>query len=204
MTRDGKAEGIGATACGMLFISCRAIRGAHDRRINFSACTIVVAHFDCTRKSAPGGPVQLGVGISSRVSGLISKQGSIIHLWGLDDLAGVEEASRVKSLFHLVEDAHHRLAKHRFVKFRSNNAVAVFSRVRSFVFPHHGKGFFGDGSHLLDVLARLHIQDRPDMKASFGGVRIPGPGGAVPVKYVGQSMCVFREIVEWNGTVLYE
>ena len=179
----------------MLFISCRAIRGTHYRCVDFSTCAIVVAHFDCARKSAPGGPVQLGVNVSGRVSGLISKQGSVIHLWWLDDLAWVEETSRIKSLFHLVEDAHHGLAEHGFVKFRSNKSVTVFSRVRSFVFPHHGKCFFGDRSHFLDVLARLHIQDWPDMKATFGGVRIPGTGGAVPVKYVGQSMRVFCEIV---------
>ncbi len=71
-------------------------------------------------------------------------------------------------------------AEHRFVEFRTHDAVAMLPGMRALVFAHHRKGFFGDGPHRLDVFFQFQVEHRAHMQAAFRGMRIHGAAGAVP------------------------
>ena len=90
------------------------------------------------------------------------------------------------------------------MKFRSGEAIAVFTRVRSFVFSYHFQGFFDNGTHLGGAGCFLHIKYGAHMQAANRGMGIKGAGCPVFVKDVRQPPCVFGEILEIDGTVFDE
>ena len=88
------------------------------------------------------------------------------------------------------------------MKFRANKAVAVLAGMRALIFPHHGKGFFGDLAHFCDICAVFHVQYGAYMQSADGSMRIPCAVGAMFFKNVGEPVGVFGKIVKFNGTIL--
>ena len=72
------------------------------------------------------------------------------------------------------------------------------------VLAHHREGFLGDGAHLPGIRLELEVEDGAHVQAAFGGVRIPGPFGAVAVEDAGQALGVVRKVLERHRAVLDE
>ena len=80
-----------------------------------------------------------------------AKQRPRIHIWRIYDFAGVENARRVKKRFQLAKRRRQLRAKHHRIEFRTRQAIAMFTRMRSTIFLYQFKRFGGDRFHLLHV-----------------------------------------------------
>ena len=89
---------VGPPSSSVFFNSGRAKRRTHGPTARLATGAIVTAHLDCALKPAPcPGPLRpIESSLKRRdLSGItIAKQASVIHLWRVNDLAGVQKSAR--------------------------------------------------------------------------------------------------------------
>ena len=83
--------------------TCHPVGRAHDAAVPFPAGAIVVAHLNSALKSSPcarpGGPVQRSLKIRDRIIRIVAEQGSVVHFWGIHDLARIKCSIRIEKCF---------------------------------------------------------------------------------------------------------
>ena len=129
LTRQGKTQAVGAASGEMLFLPGHPIRRAHHIGVPFTARAIVVAHLDSTRKTSPCRPVQSSIEVLGAIARLEPEKTPVIHPGGADDLARIKYPVRIKQTLDLGEGVHHLLAEHCFMKFGTDESVAMLSGV---------------------------------------------------------------------------
>src|SRR6185503_4781798 len=198
--------------------------GTHDAGVELAAVTVVVAHLyslgQTLRRVAAGSgrafvaghrialdvprrPVQLRLHRNPFVLRTEAEQRGIVHFWRRDDLAGIHAVVRVEQHLDRAErgvQARSELPGHPFA---AAQAVAMLARIRTLVFAHHRRGFFGDRAHLGRTVA-THVEDRPDVQGADTGMRVPGAAGAVFPEHFGQPVGVFGQMLERHRAVLDE
>ena len=208
LTGDGQPQGVGPAARHVLFLARDAITRTHGPALQFAAGAIVVAHLDRALKTATGagicGPVERGRHRLAVIARRIAQQGAVVELRRTHHLTRIEQIVRIEAILHLLERAHQFRTEHEFMKFGTDDAVAMFARVRAFVFLHHGERLLGDGAHGLDVLLLPQIEHRPHMQTAGAGMRVPGTARAVLLENPRQPRGVVRKVIERHRAVLDE
>jgi hypothetical protein len=111
---------------------------------------------------------------------------------------------RIEAVLHGLEDLERLAAVHLLVELGAHQPVAVFARVRAFVFPHHRERLFRNGAHGARVFLQLEIEDRAHVQAADGGVRIPRALGAVLLEHGGEALGVIGEVLQRHRAILDE
>ena len=203
-----QSKSIGAAARDMLLVTGDAIAGAHGAAIAFAAGAVVVAHLDGALEPAGSarvlGPVQLRRDGCRLIGRSVAQEAAVVEAGRPHDSAGIENACGIKPILDRLESADNASAVHRLVEFGAHQSVAVLAGMRSLVGAHERKRFLGDGAHGLQVYVLFEVQDRSDMQATLGGVRVPGAPRAVPFEDVGQLGGVFSQMLQRYGAVFNE
>ena len=208
LARDGKAQRVRAPAHRVAFIAGGAVGRAHHPALQLAAGTVVVAHLDGPLKAAgrprPFGPVQQAVDTVHLISGRKAEQAAVIHFRGIGDLAGVEHALRVEHRLDLTEQVGKHRPEHPVVEFGADNAVTMFTGMRTAELAHQRKGLFGDGTHRLGPGGLFHVQHRAHMKTPDRRMRIPGALRVMPVENLCQPVGIFGKVLQLDSAILKE
>ena len=221
LAAQGQTQGVGATACEVLFVTGDAVAGAHGARIKFSAVAVVVAHVDRFGQAAgwvatapgfahftsagvglniPGAPIQGSVDVDDRMARVVPHQGGVVHARWVDHALGAQQTNRVHFSFDLGKGLGDAGAKLPRDPLSPAQAIAVLAAVSPFEFPHQGTGLFGNGAHFLWPIA-AHVQNGPHMQGAHRGMGVPGAACAVLVKHLGERGGVLGQMFQGHGAV---
>ena len=78
----------------------------------------------------------------------------------------------------------------------------MLTRMRAAKRVDKGKGLLGDGAHGLGTTCLFHVQNRPHVKASHRGMRIPGALCPMLVKDGGQLVGIVGKVFQFDSAVL--
>ncbi len=172
LAAECEPQRVGAPARHVAFVLGRHIRWAHYPRV-FAARTVVVAHLDGTAERSPRRPIENRVDRDRGVVRRITKERTVVHLRRPYDSAGIEERARIEGVLDVLERADQFRTEHRFVEFRTYDAIPVLARMRAAILAHDREGLFGNRPQLADILTPLHVQDGPHVQAADRRVGVP-------------------------------
>src|SRR5689334_16360084 len=88
------------------------------------------------------------------------------------NFSGIENVFRIKGVLDLAHHIQKRVAQLVAHVFGARYADTVLSRKRTSELPNKHGGLIGNQSILSQILRRVQIQDRPDVKQTAGGVAV--------------------------------
>ena len=224
LAAQGQAQGVGATACEVLFVAGDAVAGAHGARIKLAAVAVVVAHVhrfgQATGRVAtgpwrahfsgsgvglnvPSAPIQSGVDVDHRVARVVAHQMGVVHARWVDHALWAQQSDRVHFGFDLgkgLGDAGAKLPRN---PLPPAQAIAVLAAVCPFELAHQGAGLLGNGAHFLGAIA-AHVQNGSHMQGAHRRMGVPGAARAVLVKHFGECGGVLGQVFQGHGAVFDE
>src|SRR5437867_3138502 len=126
------------------------------------------------------------------------------HCGGFHNLSRVHDSRRIERSLDLAEGRIDLLAEQLPVPMAAGQPIAVFPAHRSFKFHDQFLYRGGDRCHGFDLGSLLEVNQRTDMKASYGGMPIESCPGSVPGKDLKKPLDVAAEIFRRNSRVLYK
>lgn len=124
---DDVAQGVGAGAGGVLFVSRGHVAGTHcaTGEVDFAAVAGTIAHFGGAQNSFGGGPIEDGFDFGRFAPGGVTQMS--VHRRGVNDLVGIEDAVGIPGAFDFLHEAVVFVANHLGEKFAAEASVAVLS-----------------------------------------------------------------------------
>src|SRR5262249_49215116 len=136
----------------------------------FTACAHAAAHFHGATEAAVVGVIEPGARFGCAVRGAKTK---IRRERGrIDDLAGIEDAFGIERALHFTESAVELRPEHSLHEWPGYEPVAVPTEKSAAVFEYEVRDGIGNGLEFCDSVARLQVDDRPDVKTTDGSVGV--------------------------------
>src|SRR5690348_5610800 len=88
---------------------------------------------------------------------IVAQKGPVIEARRMNDAPRIEKNARVEALLYLLKSMNELFAEHALMKFRADDAIAVFAGMGAFVFTDNCESFLGNRTHSLQVFVEPEV-----------------------------------------------